>query len=70
MVAANIKFKVMAAVITTPSEGLPFTYYSAPNRIWQYDERFNDPDQLPPLTPIFVYLRQELFLRDYTDAGG
>lgn len=43
----------------------PFTYYSAPNRVWSYDERFNDPDNLPPMTPVFVYLRQELFVRDY-----
>ncbi|MBX7138201.1 MAG: hypothetical protein K1X83_09470 [Oligoflexia bacterium] len=43
----------------------PFTYYSAPNRVWSYETRFNDPDQLPPMTPTFVYLRQELFVRDY-----
>lgn len=39
--------------------------YSAPNRAWGYDERFNDPEQLPPLAPRFVYLRQELFSRDF-----
>ncbi|MCB0311638.1 MAG: hypothetical protein KDD42_10415, partial [Bdellovibrionales bacterium] len=43
----------------------PFTYYSAPNRVWSFEERFNDGNQLPPMTPIFVYLRQELFVRDY-----
>ena len=43
----------------------PFTYYSAPNRDWAYDERFNDPTQLPPMTPVFVQLKQELFVRDY-----
>lgn len=43
----------------------PFTYYSAPNRAWSYDTRFNDADQLPPMTPVFVYLQQELFVRDY-----
>jgi len=43
----------------------PFTYYSAPNRNWSYEVRFNDPDLLPPMTPTFVYLRQELFVRDY-----
>ena len=43
----------------------PFTYYSAPNRVWSFDTRFNDANQLPPMTPAFVYLRQELFVRDY-----
>ncbi len=43
----------------------PFTYYSAPNRVWSYETRFNDPDQLPPMTPAFVHLKQELFVRDY-----
>ena len=43
----------------------PFNYYSAPNRTWAYDDRFNDPNQLPPMTPAFVYLRQELFVRNF-----
>lgn len=43
----------------------PFTYYSAPNRDWSFETRFNDADLLPPMTPTFVYLRQELFVRDY-----
>jgi hypothetical protein len=43
----------------------PFTYYSAPNRVWSYDTRFNDGNKLPPMTPAFVYLRQELFVRNY-----
>jgi hypothetical protein len=43
----------------------PFTYYSAPNRLWSFDTRFNDASNLPPMTPVFVYLRQELFVRDY-----
>lgn len=43
----------------------PFTYYSAPNRVWSYDERFNDPNNLPPMTPSFVYLRQEVFVRNF-----
>lgn len=49
----------------TQSTWGPFTYYSAPNRVWSYDTRFNDPNQLPPMTPVFVYNRQELFVRDY-----
>lgn len=47
----------------------PFTYYSAPNRVWSYETRFNDPDQLPPMTPTFVHLKQELFVRDYDTAS-
>ncbi|MCB0329668.1 MAG: hypothetical protein KDD70_08390 [Bdellovibrionales bacterium] len=43
----------------------PFTYYSAPNRDWSFEDRFNDPENLPPMTPVFVYLRQELFVREY-----
>ncbi|NJM68288.1 MAG: hypothetical protein HC851_22795 [Acaryochloris sp. RU_4_1] len=39
--------------------------YSAPNRNWDYDSRFNDAGDLPPLTPRTVYLRQELFQRDF-----
>lgn len=40
--------------------------YSPPTRDWNYDTSFNNAANLPPLTPRFVYLRQELFLRDYT----
>ena len=39
--------------------------YTAPNRDWDYDTDFNDAANLPPLTPRFVYLRQELFVRDF-----
>ncbi len=40
-------------------------YYSAPTRVWAYDTSFNDAANLPPLSPRFVYLRQELFVRDF-----
>ncbi len=39
--------------------------YNAPNRNWDYDLDFNDADNLPPLTPRFVYLRQESFIRNF-----
>lgn len=39
--------------------------YEAPNRDWDYDTDFNDAANLPPLTPRFVYLRQQLFVRKY-----
>ncbi len=41
------------------------TYYQAPNRDWGYDTDFNDANNLPPLTPRFVYLRQLLFARSW-----
>ncbi|MCP3979329.1 MAG: hypothetical protein GY716_08375 [bacterium] len=39
--------------------------YKPPGRNWGYDTRFNDAAQLPPLSPRFVYLSQELFVREY-----
>jgi hypothetical protein len=39
--------------------------YNAPGRNWNYDTDFNDASKLPPLSPRFVYLRQELFVREY-----
>jgi hypothetical protein len=39
--------------------------YSPPNRDWNYDTSFNNAANLPPITPRFVYLRQELFVRDF-----
>ncbi|MFN8391682.1 MAG: hypothetical protein U0136_15445 [Bdellovibrionota bacterium] len=39
--------------------------YSPPARDWNYDTSFNNAANLPPITPRFVYLRQQLFLRDY-----
>jgi hypothetical protein len=40
-------------------------FYEAPIRDWGYETRFNDAANLPPLSPRFVYLRQDLFLRDF-----
>lgn len=39
--------------------------YGAPRRDWNYDTSFNNAANLPPITPRFVYLRQELFVRDF-----
>lgn len=39
--------------------------YSAPIRNWNYDTSFNTAQNLPPITPRFVYLKQQLFVRDY-----
>jgi hypothetical protein len=38
--------------------------YDAPRRPWSYDVRFSQ-GQLPPLSPRFVYLRQERFLTEF-----
>ncbi len=40
-------------------------WYQPPVRNIQFDQRFNDYANLPPLTPRFVYLRQELFEREF-----
>lgn len=39
--------------------------YTPPIRNWDFEQRFNDAGDLPPLTPRTVYLRQELFQRDF-----
>ncbi|NCO75998.1 MAG: hypothetical protein GW795_05570 [Cyanobacteria bacterium] len=39
--------------------------YSPPLRPWDYDTDFNDPTNLPPLTPQFVVLKQESFIRSF-----
>lgn len=39
--------------------------YDPPVRDWNYDLRFNDAANLPPLTPRFVYLVQERFIREF-----
>ena len=40
-------------------------YYDVPTRNFDYDTSFNNPSNLPPLSMRFVYLRQELFVRDF-----
>jgi len=39
--------------------------YTPPGRNWDYDTRFNSAENLPPLAPRFVYLKQESFTRNY-----
>jgi hypothetical protein len=41
------------------------TQYTAPTRVLMFDEDLRDPALQPPLTPQFVYLRQELFVRQF-----
>jgi hypothetical protein len=39
--------------------------YDPPGRNWAYEDQFNDAANLPPLSPRFVYLRQERFIRQF-----
>jgi len=39
--------------------------YNPPIRTWNYDPRFNNVANLPPLTPRFVYVQQVLFTEDF-----
>ncbi len=39
--------------------------YYPPNRDWHYDVDFDDAANLPPMTPRFTYIRQELFARQF-----
>ncbi len=43
--------------------GAPF--YTAPTYDWLYDDDFDDALLLPPLCPTFVYLKKELFVRQF-----
>ena len=58
-VSLGIPIHVSGRWNTTPS------YYTPPARYWYYDTAFNDPKNLPPLSPRFVYLRQEQFVRTF-----
>lgn len=42
---------------------LSFAAFRAPVRDWAFDEDFLNFEKLPPLSPVLVYLRQELFTR-------
>ena len=39
--------------------------YGAPIRDWGFETRFSNFAELPPFTPRFVYLRHQLFVRDF-----
>lgn len=54
--------------LTTPRKVRGFwasQCYTPPIRDWQYDTRFNNAANLPPLTPRFVYQKQQLYLRHF-----
>jgi hypothetical protein len=50
-----------SGVFQSPGRG---NVYNAPNREWTYNTNFNDPQKLPPLTPRFAYVQQEMFSRE------
>jgi hypothetical protein len=39
--------------------------YNPPERLWRYDPLFNNAANLPPLSPRAVFLKQELFSRNF-----
>lgn len=39
--------------------------YGAPTRIWAYETRFNNARNLPPMSPRFVFIKQENFSRSF-----
>jgi hypothetical protein len=43
--------------------------YNPPNRLWRYDPLFNNAANLPPLTPRAVFLKQELFSRNFEQVA-
>jgi hypothetical protein len=45
------------------AEGDP--YYEPPAWDWGFDVDFEDAELLPPLSPQFIYLKQELFVRQF-----
>lgn len=63
----NSTKKIPAAFLAGQSSGAynGGMQYKAPGRAWKYDTDFNDASLLPPLTPRFVYLKQELFVRKF-----
>lgn len=40
-------------------------FYQPPRRQWGFEEQFRDAANLPPLTPRFVYLKQDNFTRQF-----
>ena len=49
--------------------GTTWNIYFAPSRNWDYDTDFNQAQNLPPLTPRFVYIQQERFSRDFNRSA-
>lgn len=45
--------------------GVGCNIYNAPTRTWNYDSHFNNFGNLPPNTPVFVYVQQVLFTESF-----
>jgi hypothetical protein len=41
------------------------TYYNIPSRNFNFDPKFNAFTSLPPLPPRAIYLKQDVFKRNY-----
>lgn len=65
MVSLGLPKRVNAPFCGSGSTNRDCNIYNPPNRNWDYDTDFNVASNLPPLTPRFVYLRQERFSREY-----
>ena len=50
---------------TGSGTGANCNIYNPPVRAWNYDARFNDVGNLPPNTPVFVYVQQVLFTESF-----
>jgi PilX N-terminal len=50
---------------TGSGTGANCNIYTPPVRAWNYDARFNDVANLPPNTPVFVYVQQVLFTESF-----
>ena len=50
---------------TGSGTGANCNIYSPPVRAWNYDAHFNDVGNLPPNTPVFVYVQQVLFTESF-----
>ena len=42
-----------------------YRFYNPPRRVWTFEAQFRDAANLPPLTPRFVYLKQDNFTRQF-----
>jgi hypothetical protein len=65
MVSLGLPRRVNGHFCGSQSTNSNCNIYSPPTRRWRYDTDFNNAANLPPLSPRFVYLRQERFSRNY-----
>ncbi|MGB8698976.1 MAG: hypothetical protein WCD18_06130, partial [Thermosynechococcaceae cyanobacterium] len=68
MVSLGAPRKVNGAFCGSGSTG-DCNIYNPPLRNWRYDPLFNNAANLPPMSPRAVYLKQELFSRNFDQAA-